>query len=61
MSFEEAYSRLNEISKKMESAELPLDEAVSLYSEATKLIELCKKSIENAKLEITKVNNNTGN
>ena len=35
MSFEEAYSRLNEISKKMESAELPLDEAVSLYSEAT--------------------------
>ncbi len=54
MKFEEAYKRLNEISAEMEKNELPLEEAVNLYSEAAKLVEICKKEIEAAKLKVTK-------
>ena len=57
MNFEEAYGRLSEISVLMEKSELPLEEAVSLYAEAAKLVELCKKDIENAKLKIEKIEN----
>ena len=57
MKFEEAYKRLNEISAEMESRDLPLEKAVALYSEAAKLTEVCKSEIENAKLEIEKIDN----
>lgn len=57
MNFEEAYSRLSEISSLMEKAELPLEEAVNLYTEATGLVELCKKEIADAKLKIEKIEN----
>lgn len=60
MNFEEAYSRLSEISAEMEKNDLPLEEAVNLYAEAAKLVEFCKKDIENAKLKIEKIDN-TGN
>ncbi len=60
MNFEEAYSRLSEISAEMEKNDLPLEAAVNLYSEAAKLVEFCKKDIENAKLKIEKIDN-TGN
>lgn len=54
MKFEEAYKRLNEISAEMEKNDIPLEEAVNLYSEAAKLVEICKKEIEAAKLKVTK-------
>ena len=58
MKFEEAYSSLNEISKEMENKDLPLERAVSLYSEAARLVETCKGEIASAKLEIEKIENN---
>lgn len=57
MKFEEAYKRLGEISALMEKSDLPLDEAVNLYSEAAALIESCKTEIENARLEVEKIDN----
>ncbi len=54
MKFEEAYKRLSEISAEMEKNELPLEQAVNLYSEAAGLVEICKKEIESAKLKVTK-------
>lgn len=57
MNFEEAYSRLSEISAEMEKPELPLEKAVNLYSEAVKLADFCKKEIEGAKLKIEKFDN----
>ena len=54
MKFEEAFTRLNEISAQMEKSDLPLEDAVNLYSEAVKIIEICKKDIEAAKLKVTK-------
>ena len=55
MNFEEAYKRLSEISAEMENKDLPLEKAVALYSEAAKLVELCKGDIENAKLKIQQI------
>ncbi len=55
MKFEEAYKRLGEISAEMDKSDLPLDKAVNLYSEAAALIENCKKEIDNAKLEVEKI------
>ena len=57
MSYEEAYKRLSEISVLMEKNDLPLEEAVSLYSEAAKLVAICSESIDNAKLQIEKIEN----
>lgn len=57
MNFEEAFSRLNEISKEMEKTDLPLETAVNLYSEAASLVDICKKDIEDAKIKIEKINN----
>ena len=57
MKFDEAYRRLNEISAEMDNKELPLEKAVALYSEAAKLVEICKGDIEAAKLEIEKIDN----
>lgn len=55
MTFEQAYTRLNEISGEMEKADLPLEEAVKLYSEATSLVKICKEQIESAKLTLEKI------
>ncbi len=57
MKFEEAYKRLNEISSEMDNSDIPLEKAVALYSEAAKLVEICKKDIDSAKLEIEKIDN----
>ena len=57
MNFEEAYTRLSEISAEMDKSDLPLETAVNLYSEAVKLVDSCKKEINDAKLKIEKINN----
>ncbi len=57
MNFEEAYTRLSEISAEMDKSDLPLETAVNLYSEAVKLVDSCKKEIKDAKLKIEKINN----
>ena len=57
MRFEEAYKRLNEISKEMDDSDLPLEKAVSLYSEAAKLVEICRGELAGAKKEIEKIEN----
>ena len=57
MNFEQAYKRLAEISTEMDNKDLPLETAVSLYSEAAELIKICEKSIEEAKLQVEKIDN----
>ncbi len=54
MTFEEAIKRLNEISKEMENPEITLKNAVKLYSEANNLVEICNKSISEAKIALEK-------
>ena len=52
MDFESSMKRLAEISEKMSSGELPLEEAMKLYAEATVTVKQCKDYLNNAKLTI---------
>ena len=52
MSFEKDLSRLNEIVKKLEDADLTLDESLDLYKEGVELSVRCKKTLEQAKLTV---------
>lgn len=52
MTFEDSIKRLDEIVKSMEGEKLSLDEALELYKEGVELSVECKKSLENAKLQV---------
>ncbi len=52
LKFEQAMKRLNEISNAMNDDELPLEDALKLYSEASELIALCKDEMNNAQLAL---------
>lgn len=51
-SFEEAFKRLEVILEKMNSSALPLDEALSLYEEADRLVALCSKQLQSAEKKV---------
>ncbi len=50
--FESAFARLEEILKKMSQGAVPLEESLSLYEEADKLIETCNKKLNEAEKKI---------
>lgn len=50
--FEDKLIRLNEIVKKMESENLPLDEGVKLYEEAMKLSKELEEELKAAKAKV---------
>jgi exodeoxyribonuclease VII small subunit len=53
MDFETAFNALQKIIAKLESAELPLEEALRLYEEGKRLAALCATILENAQLRVT--------
>ena len=56
MDFEQSLLRLEEITQKLESGELSLDESLKIFEEGIKLSRLCEKKLTDAdqKLEILK-------
>jgi len=50
--FEEAYDRLEEILEKMNSDQVSLDDALTLYEEADALISTCQKRLNEAEQKI---------
>lgn len=60
MSFEESLEKLEEIVKKLETGEVPLDEAISSFNEAMKLAKTCDEKLKNAEEAITKLVKDTG-
>ena len=52
ISFEEALASLEEIVKKMEYGELTLDESISSFEEAIKLVKICNEKIESAEQKV---------
>jgi len=46
--FEKSLARLEEVVKRLESAELSLDDAMSLFEEGVKLSRDCQKQLEEA-------------
>lgn len=52
MTFEQAYERLEQILEKMNSEAVSLDDALSLYEEADKLLASCQKRLSDAETKI---------
>jgi exodeoxyribonuclease VII small subunit len=50
--FEEAMSSLEDIVKKLEANSLSLDESLSAFEEAVKLVKLCNSKLENAENKV---------
>lgn len=55
-SFEDAVSRLEDISEIMHSDNLPLEETISLFEEGAKLRHFCLEKLKEASLKIKQIN-----
>ena len=55
LSFEENLEKLEGIVKKLESGEVPLDDAIEKFHEAMKISEVCDKKLKNAEEQISKI------
>lgn len=60
LNFEESLKKLEEIVKKLESGEVPLDDAIKEFNEAMTLAKNCDKKLKNAEEAITKIVNANG-
>ena len=58
--FEEALSNLEEIVKKLETGEVPLDDAINEFNKAIKLAKTCDDKLKNAEEAITKLVKDNG-
>ena len=55
MSFEASMTRLDEIVKALEKGQAPLDEALALFEEGTKLLGVCGKQLEEAEQKVLRL------
>jgi exodeoxyribonuclease VII small subunit len=58
LTFEQAYAQLEEIVTRLESADLPLEEAVTLYERGQQLARLCGDLLDAAELRVQQVTAN---
>ena len=56
LTYEQAYSKLEEILNKLETNNASLDESLKLYEEGIKLYATCHKLLDEAKFKISKFN-----
>ena len=55
LSFEDALKRLEDIVRKLESGDVPLDQSIELYGQGEKLRGHCQKRLEAAQAKIEKI------
>lgn len=55
MTYEKALERLQAIAEKLDEGDLSLEESLKLFEESMELTDFCTKSLQNAKLKITKL------
>lgn len=60
LSFEENLEKLESIVKKLESGEVPLDNAITEFTEAMKIAKECDEKLKTAEEAITKLVNKDG-
>lgn len=58
LSFEENLEKLEEIAKKLENGDVPLDDAIKEFNEAMVLAKKCDEKLKSAEEAITKIVNN---
>ena len=56
LTYEEAMTRLEKIVSMLETDTLSLDDSLKLFEEGTKLARFCNKTLDEAELQITKLN-----
>lgn len=61
LSFEENLSKLEEIVKKLESGDTPLDDAIKEFNEAMNLAKVCDEKLKKAEESLTKIVGEDGN
>ena len=59
--FEDAFTRLEEVVRQLEGGQPSLDRAIELYEEGMKLSKLCDKMLQDAQLRITKLQSRVDN
>ena len=60
LTFEESLEKLENIVKKLESGEIPLDDAINEFNQAMKLAKNCDEKLKAAEEAITKIVNTDG-
>ena len=60
LSFEENIKKLEEIVKELESGEVPLDDAINKFTEASSIARLCDEKLKLATDSINKIMNEDG-
>lgn len=50
--YETLYSRMQEIVGRLEAGELPLEQAMALYEEGTRVAAACQRLLDNAELRV---------
>lgn len=60
LTFEESLEKLESIVKKLESGEVPLDDAINEFNTAMKLAKSCDEKLKSAEEAITKIVNPEG-
>ena len=55
LSFEAALRRLEEIVRKLEAGDTPLDQAIDLYAEGDRLKQQCEKRLADAQARIERI------
>jgi len=58
LTFEQAYSRLEEIARTLERDTVPLQQSFDLYQEGQRLLAVCHKMLDEAEKQITVLQNN---
>ncbi len=58
LTFEENMNKLGQVVAQLEKGDIPLEKAVELYGESLKLIALCRRQLDEAKIKITEVGGN---
>ena len=53
MAFESHMKELRELTQKLEQGNLPLEEAIALYTNGMELTAACQKELQTAKLQIS--------
>ncbi len=60
LTFEESLEQLETIVKKLETGEVPLDDAITEFNEAMRLAKTCDEKLKSAEEAITKIVNPDG-
>lgn len=55
LTFEDALRALEDVVKRLESGDVPLDESISLYEQGEKLRQHCQKRLDSAQARIEKI------